>query len=279
MAAPNVIRSPAGLRWIQLLEIAADGYPAATSTTVYEGVQLQGAKTLGLEDPAPREIVHRGDDRPYATQTLPPSDPVSGSITTSKINDTVDALMTNKISLLQGEAYLMGFGTDRRGEEVDVILLAFRQARTTDIGSASLGDPVWDGIVLNKTRVIPNQPGMGEADEDTTYTVVPTFTSKYPWGLDFVEATDGYERAQGFRIVTQYKPWFCAWQGDNSTTEFTFHASRPAQATTKIHGVWVDGAVQTGGGVDFTEATTGITFEAASTPGTDANIFCFYEFD
>ena len=276
MAAPSNIRAPAGLRRIQVLAINSDGYPAATSTTVYEGVQVQNAKTLGLDDPAPREIIHTGDDRVYATQTLPPDRPITGTMSIDSINDALDALLTGKVARTIGEANLMGIGTDKKGEEIDVVLLAFRQARIADLGSSDLGEKVWDSVCLCRTRVVPSQPGMGADTEPVEYSIVPGLTSKYPWGTSFSESADGYTRAQGFRMSTDYKPWIVAWKADGTTVAYTFHANRQAYSTGKIHRVWVNGSLQTVTS-DYTAATTGVTFVVA--PATDAIIVCLYEWD
>ena len=57
MAAPGVIRSGVGFRHIQIFPLNANGSPNASSTTVYEGTRISGARTLTLNDPEPQQIM------------------------------------------------------------------------------------------------------------------------------------------------------------------------------------------------------------------------------
>jgi len=273
MTAPNTIRSGVGFRHCQLLAVDSSGYPAATDTSEYAGVRVSGAKTLTLNDPTPQQIVHVGDDRPLALDVLPPTEPISGDLTTSKRDDVVRELVTDDVSVTIGETKLMGMGTENRGDEAQVIMLAFRQSLDTDPDSGNFGSRRWEFRLLPKTFVIPMEGGFSTTPEEQSYTIRPQFVKKYPWGVSFASGTEGFEQAQGFSGIAEHKPRLVAFKANNTATEFTFDTDFPAQSTGKIT-VWVNGTEQTSG---VTKATTGIEFTTA--PTTDAMVVVFYEYE
>lgn len=272
MTAPAVVRSGVGFRHCQVLAINASGYPNATDTSEYAGVRITGARTLTLNDPGPQQIVHLGDDRPLALDVLPPTEPVTGELMTSKVDDTVHAVLTDDVQVTIGEMKMMGMGTETRGDENQVIMLAYRQTVDTDPSSGNFGARRWEWRLFPKTFVIPRETGFSDMPEEKPYTVRPQFVKKYPWGVSFADGTEGFEQAQGFRGISEYKPRLVGFQGDNAETDFTFDTDYPAQSTDKIT-VWVDGTEQTS---DITKATTGVQWTTA--PTTDANIVIFYEY-
>jgi hypothetical protein len=271
MTAPSVIRSSVGFRYCQILAIDSSGYPAASSTTVYEGVVLSGAKSLTINDPEPRQISHIGDDGIFALDVLPPTEPITGELQVAKTNDTLDAILTADKSVTIGEAKLFGEGTSNRGFENQVIMVASRQSEDTDPSSGYFGQRVWDARILPLTFIVPRDGSFDENPESRPYTVRPQFCTKYPWGVAFAAGTEGFVRAQMIRGIFEYKPLLVAWKGDNSATKFTFAATHQAVATAKIHGVWVNGVLD--GAV--VKATDGVT--PTSKPGTGDMIVCLYE--
>lgn len=272
MAAPSTIRSGVGFRHCQILAINASGYPNATDTGEYSGVRISGAKTLTLNDPEPQQITYIGDDRPLALDVLPPTEAIQGELRTAKVDDAAHAIVTDDVSVTVGEMKLMGIGSENRGDENQVIMLAYRQTVDTDPDSANFGARRWEWRLFPKTYVIPRESGFSNTPEDMAYTVRPQFIKKYPWGVSFATGTEGFEQAQGFRGISEYKPRLVGFLGDNSETDFTFDTNFPAQSTGKIT-VWVDGTEQT---ADITKATTGVQWTTAPTTG--ANITIFYEY-
>lgn len=270
MAAPAVIRSGVGFRHLQVLAIAADGYPAATTTIAYEGVTVSGAKTLVLEDPLPRAIDHMGDDRIFQQDVLPPNSAMTGTVNVAKTNDTLDAVLTDDISFSVGEAQLFGIGTDNKGDENQVVVLAFRQTLDTS-GGASDGLRRWEGRLFPKAYLIPTETGFDENPEDRQYALRPQFATQHVWGVDFSTAVEGFDRAQGLRAITQYKPKLIAFNGDATVVTFLFPTAYPAADTNKV-AVWVDGTLT------VPDAVTVTNFElSTATPAADANIVVWYE--
>ncbi|MFH1555137.1 MAG: hypothetical protein ABII76_09780 [Pseudomonadota bacterium] len=249
----------------------SSGYPAATATTAYEGVQISGAKALTITDPEPRQIVHIGDDYVFQVDQLPPTEPISGEIRTGKINDTLDAIIGDDKSFTEGEAKLFGFGSNNRGDENQVALLGFRQALDTNQDGSTFGKRVWDARIFPKALVISREGGFEDAPEDRAYSIRPQFVQNHLWQTAFSATTEGFTRAQGLRMVTEYKPKIIAFKADGSEVTFVLPTAYPAQAAAKVV-IWDNGTKQTTG---YTATTTHVVFSSAPT-STDI-LVCLYE--
>lgn len=273
MTTPQTIRSGEGLRHVQVLALNSDYRPAGSGTTAYEGVTVSGAVSETLEDPEPQQIVHRGDDGVFALAVLPPSEPIAGELTVSKVNDVVDAILTDTIAVTVGETVFFGVGTSNRGDENLVAVLAYQQTQDTDPSSATFGAPRWHSHLYPKTYLIPRESGM-EQDTPTqrSYSIKPQFSTTYPWGLEFSTAVEGFCRAQLLRGISEYRPKIVAYAGDGSTKVFALPTASPAASTAKIK-VWVDGVLDT----PDTLATTQFEWTTGSEPTTGGDIVVFYE--
>jgi hypothetical protein len=269
MANPSSISSGVGFRHVQILALNSSGYPNASGTSVYEGVTISGAKALTINDPEPRQIVHIGDDRPFALDVLPSTEPITGELRSAKQNDTVDTMVQSVNQVTVGEAKLYPIGTNERGNEPQVTMVAYRQAVDTDLDSANFGQRVWQFRLFPKCYLIPREAGFEDNPEERPYTVRPQYATKYPWGVSFSDTTEGCTQAQGFRGVAEYKPKIVSYLGNNVATQFNLPTTKPAQSTSKIK-VWVDGTLTA-----TTNTTTSITFAVA--PTTNGNIVVFYE--
>jgi hypothetical protein len=226
---------------------------------------------LTINDPEPQQIVHLGDDRPFALDVLPPTEPITGELTVGKVNDTLDAILTDANTITVGEAKLFGIGHDSAGDENQVAVLCYRQTIDTNPAATSFGSRRWEFRLFPKAYVIPREGGLTPDPEERIYTVRPQYVKQHVWGLAFASGTEGFTQAQGFRGISEYKPRLVSFLGDNSETTFTFDTDYPAQATGKIT-VWVNGVVDT----PDTLATT--SFQYTTAPTTNANVDVFYEY-
>jgi hypothetical protein len=279
MAAPSVIRAGVGLRDLHIFALNSNGYPAASgsatsgSAVVYEGLFMSGAKSLTINDPAPRNIFHTGDDSVFAVDLLPPTEAITGEIAMSKVNDTLDALVMGQHTFSVGEANLFGVGTNKRGFEAQVALMWYRIAVDADPDGGGMGNRTYECRILPKALVFPREGSFNETPETRPYNMLPMFCTRHLWGTQFQEAVEGYTRGQMIRVFTQYKPKLVAWDGDGATLDFPFNPVYPAQAAAKVDGVWVNGVLQTTG---FVKLVTGITFTSA--PAVGASVVCLYEY-
>jgi len=267
----STVRSGVGLRYVQVFALAED-YPAATSTTAYEGVSISGARSLSITDPEPRQINHVGDDRLFALDVLPPTEPVTAELRVAKVNDTLDAVLGDDLAFTVGEAQMFGVGTSNRGEEDQVGILAYRQALDTDPTSSSYGTRRWSFYIIPKAIVVSREGSMDDNPEEKVYSIYPQLTKEHLWGLAFSTATEGFLQAQIIRGVSEYKPHIVAWQvADTAAVTLSFPSAYPAQSTSKIT-VWHDGVLITPG----TLATGSIEFAGGSLSTSDY-VVCFYE--
>ncbi len=233
MTAPLGKGLPVGLRHAQLFELNAAGLPNATSTTPYEGLEIVGPKTYELNIPDARVISHEGGDGVLDTDVLPPKEAPTGALRAARNDHDIYALVTGTKARTLGEARMIGIATSKQGYEPEFGLLLYQQSK-------ELGGRVWRSFILPKARLIVKPSGMVENAAEHTFQIQPSKVSKALWGAAYTLATEGFTRAFHEEWETQYQPWIVAWKGDNVATEFLFHADRPAVATTKIHGVWVN---------------------------------------
>lgn len=278
MAAPNTTRSGVGFRHAQLFALNTSlGViePGTASATAYEGVQLSGVKRLTINDPEPKQIAHKGDDRVFALDSLPADEPITGELVTGKINDTVDAMITGTNSFSVGETKMMGLGTDKKGSEVQVAMLAWRQALDTTPGAQQLRR--WELRLIPVCLIIPREGSMDENPEERPYSLRPQVVSKHLWGTAFSNSTEGFLEAQVLRGIAQYKPKIVAWKGDGTIVAFNLPTNFPAQATGKMK-VWTTttGGTTTDVTATVTLAVGSVTFSVAPAAGTI--ITCLYEF-
>jgi hypothetical protein len=271
MAAPTGNFWGVGARYARVLVLDNNGYPAASGTTVYEGYELASLKGFTNEWADVRPINHYGGDRVRATDTLPPNQAGTANATVGSVNPAVYAALSSTKVATIGEATVVGFGTSKQGYEADVALFAVQQ----QVGDSGLRK--WKMDLAPVARATFKNASMSENPAEYTVNLALSVVNKYPWGITFVEGTEGYTSAQGLAIFTDNFPWICAWKGDNIVTEFTFASGHEAHSTAKIHGVWVYDASEGTVAADATAtlATDGVT--PTTKPDTGDIVICFYE--
>jgi len=271
MTAPNTTYSGVGLRDVQIFVLNTSGYPNATAAdTAYSGVDIGGARSMTINDPEPQQIVHYGDDQVFALDQLPATEPISGSLVVGKDSFAVDAAITGQTTFTVGEAKMFGVGTSEKGSENQVGILAYRQVLDTTDDAQQLRR--WAYYLIPVSYLIPQQGSFDANPEERTYTIRPQIASNHLWGTAFSTSTEGFDTAQVLKGITEYKPKILAWNGNDTATEFTLSPSVANDNTAKVT-CWVDGTLQTSGGI--TVATNTVTFTTA--PTTDAKVVVFYE--
>lgn len=271
-------RSNAGFRHCVVFELAADNtitIPDQGSDVAYEGVVVSGVKALTLTDPPARQIAHTGDDGVIATMNLPPNTAPSGTLTTAKTDDLLEALLTpvKAIDMAGGTAF--GIGTDQKGNENYVAMLAYAQAVNTTKGSANYGQTMWEAKVVPMVKMVPQDPGFSDAPITKTYQLFPQVSQMYPWGLDYTTAQEGYQASMGMRWTGYHRPKIISFKGNNSRTSFTLPTNYPAAAlSASDFDVYVDGVKTT---VGVTLTASALVFNPA--PADAVSIHLFYQTD
>lgn len=274
MTAPQTKRSGVGFRYAVVFALDANGYPAAVDTTAYEGVSVVGPKALTITDPEPRDIVHVGADGVIQRDILPPDTPVSGELRAAAIDDTLDAALGDDLSYTIGEMKLFPVGSNNRGDEDQVGLLAFRQALDTDEDGGAYGKRYWEGRVFPKCYIIAREGGFEATPEERAYSVRPLKVSKHLWGTALASGTEGCTLFQGERLVGEFKPKVVAFQGDGSQVTFVLPTGYPAQSTDKIE--WFNASSSYLFTTGYTARTTDVVFSSA--PVTGNIIVALYEY-
>jgi hypothetical protein len=257
-----------------IFALDANGYPAAPDTTAYEGVVVVGPKALTITDPESRDIVHAGGDGVLQRDILPPDTPISGELRAATINDTLDALLGDDLGYTVGEMKLFPIGSDNRGEEDQVAIVAFRQAIDDDVDGGQYGKRYWEGRIFPKCYVLAREGGFEGTPEERAYNVRPLYVTKHLWGTALAAGTEGCSLFQGERIVSEYKPKVVAFKGDGSQVTFVLPTGYPAQSTDKIEWFNASSGYQFTAG--YTARTTDVVFSSA--PASGNIIVALYEY-
>lgn len=277
MAAPTTKFVGAGYRHGQIMVLGSDGYPvaASTKTNVYDGLPIERGRELVINFPEPRMVAHRGDDVIFAMQMLPPDTAITGTLRTGIEDLTLEAAITGNNVVATGEINLINVGTNLAGFENQVAIIAQQAGQPAGKGAADKGVAGWNQIIFPKAWLIPQTSGMSEANNpfEKNYTLSPTMTSKYPWGLAMTTATDGCEGAFFHKGNSQYPMWWANFKGDGTVRVFTFNTAYPAVSTAKM-AIYINGVLTT---ANITMATDKITFGEGHAPADDANIAVIYE--
>jgi hypothetical protein len=273
MAATSGKMYPVGLRHARVYLLDANGVPDATSTTVYEGFEMTGAKAYELTIPDARRIVHVGDDRVLAQDVLPRQEVSSGTLRVARMDYDVYEALTSTHDATIGEAKVIGYGTSKQGNEPSIAALLYQQAK-----DAVTGVRRWRAYILPSSQAIINPASLNENAPDFAISLLPSAVQKHVWGVAFTEGVEGFTSAEMLESMTEGIPHIVSWKADGAATDFLFHASRPATATAKIHvitTVAADGTV-TDVTSTATKAVDKITIAGPLTSGT--KVVAFYEY-
>jgi len=272
MSAPSKAQFPTGFRHCTIFALDANGFPAATSTTPYEGIHAVGAQTLTYNPVAPRRISHTGDDTVLQVVQLPPLEAPTAELHLSQVNDDLEALLTGKKSFDVAEANGLIVGqTDLDGFEPNVAVHAYQDSRGDD------GKPKWYNLIFPQAVLYTQESGFSPVPSDRTYPITPQIVTSHLWGTAFDLATEGVSRGQMVRLTSRYITKIVAWKSAGAPSAgadtFLFPANAQAIDVNKA-AVWVNGVKKT---TNITIATSGITFTASYEPAANAIIVAKYE--
>jgi len=254
---------------------SARAYPLVQSTglvdapdavTMYTGLDILGNAELTINDPAPRTISGVSQNGISQIATLPPLEGMSLTLNAEAINDALTALFGGTKVVTQGEASMTGMGTNQKGNEPTVAFIAWK-----DCKGITTGNHYYVTYVFPKATVIENNQGMNNEKLPNVFTITPSRTGYDVQGQALAKATNGYNRSQGFRYVSENPLMLAAWVGDGTTDDFTFNTSYPGISVAKTRLV-VDGAIV----VPSSVSATTLTVSAA--PGDGKICIALYEY-
>jgi len=262
-----------GFRSARVYALDSRGLIDAVDHLPYEGIQVPSVKALEMTIPDVRRIVHVGDDRINAQDTLPRIEASSGVMRVGRNDYDLYAMITGTKVRTVGEMAKIGYATDKQGAEADIGMLAFQQS--LDSAARTRRYHAYAFAIL-KAILAPGS--MDENPAEYSYSLVPNTSTKSLWGEQYTELADGYIESEFDDWMTVSYPHIVAWVQDGVVAKFLFHADRPATSVDKIHGVWIATTAQNYTTEDATAtlALDGVTPTALPAAGT--LIVCAYEY-
>lgn len=257
-----------GLKRAVIYELDADGFPLASGTTPYEGIEVVGPKAFDLTVPDARRIVHVGNDRVLAIDYLPPIEGMSGELRVASNDLNAKAAIAAVNVFDVADAKLMPWGTDQQGFEADAGLLLFQQSLDTVSKSRR-----WKFYIVPKARLIPRPASMNENPAEDVYSVAPNPTAFHLWGTALDATEEGATEMAVGEGMSVGRPNIVAFLANGVLATFLLPTAKPAINTASI-AVWVNGVLQT---TELgTLTTTTIPFDVA--PASGDVIVVYYEY-
>ena len=215
-----------GLRAVRVFVRDTDGTPAIQGSPVdgvaYGGEPISGAMALTLNVPDPQRITATGDDKPYFTFQLPPTENPSGELRVSKTNVDAIAILTSTLEFGSVSARRIGFATDKVGEEEAMMLWGSREAIDSEEDSVTFGQRVWQTYFVLNAKVSIRPAAMEYATVgEFVYTLAANPSTLDYFGDQFTELVHGFTRASFLMIVTLYKYWIDVFYGAGAAGAYT----------------------------------------------------------
>ena len=225
---------------------ATTGLPdcAFNAGTLIAGTLIDGLKTFSYNNPAPQKFTHYGDDKPFAQDSLPPTEIGSFTITTGKTNLTLDAFTEGtKVVTLDTVVQARAGNTDKRGSEPQLFVSVYRQALDVNRTSSTFGKRrQWDQALIPSVRIINELNSDEQGVTPNTYQGIPTIVTSTPWAQAFTEATWGATQGEYIKMETDYKPQWNVGLGNGTLTAFA--VTKTPISTAYVH-AWVNGTLAT----------------------------------
>ena len=217
---------------------------AFNSGTLIAGTLIDGLKTFVYNNPAPQKFTHYGDDKPFAQDSLPPTEIGSFTITTGKRNMGLDTFTEGtKLVTLDTVVQARAGNTDKRGSEPQLFVSVYRQALDTQRGSGTFGKlRQWNQALIPSVRIINELPSEEQGITPNTYQGIPTPVTSTPWNQAFNETTWGATQAEYIEMNTDYKPQWNVGLGNGTLTQFAVTKTPIDVAHTHA---WVNGTLAT----------------------------------
>src|SRR5688572_16227680 len=267
MAVATEVTSGVGTRNGFFFPLDSDGLPSvgATSAVPVQGTMLFGIKTASTSDPEPQRIVHYGNDRPYAQDSLPPTEIGTVAVTLAAGNLILDAMAEGNLVRTIGNTVWRAGNSDQRGNEPIMGAMFYRQALDTELGSPTFGKlRQWNIRIYPAARWSPATASFEAAATEKTINGTPTPTGQTIWGENYNESSWGNSFAEYTEGVANYEPRLNAWLGNGTLT--AFQLSHPPASSSELL-VWVDGTLTTPSAVNV--STTNPAFTLSSAAGTN----------
>ncbi len=278
--AQNEVSTGIGLRHVRVALRDTDGAIAVPAGTpfdeAYPGLRISGALSLAITVPESQRITARGDDRAYYTFVLPPTEVPTGSLSVSKANLDVIALLTGTNNFGSGTTKKIAFATDEQGDEPEVVLWGMQRGIDAEDGSVTFGQKVWRTyILLNALATVQPNTMEDSAVSNFVYSLVANDATVDENGHTFTAGHEGFTKASYIMVVSLGKYMLDAFLGDGVHRAFNLSQTPRTAAIITVYEDGVQAAVTT----DYTVASGVVTFVPGNIPTSDAKIMVEYEYD
>jgi hypothetical protein len=254
-----------GLRYMAVWALDENGLPLvpAASDDPTIPARLEMAKAFTPNFPDGVVIQFTGDDLAQGQLNLPPNELSNIELRTGMVNLDVDAILQGVNAVALGGGQIMGRETDRDGCLTDVFLMGYQQGIDKDPTSTTYGNTVWHYYLVPIAQVRPYSGAMEEGNAfESRYMATPQKSQRYPWGVAFSAATEGFDEATVLEGFMNGAPMLAGWLGDGYETVFNLDPAALNVSEVHVY-VWdSDTGIATEVTEDVTITTTTITFDA-----------------
>lgn len=242
-----------------IFPLNSDGSLKATSTTVYEGLEITGPRVFELTPAEPRVVNNPGSGRIMDVIYLPPNEATKAELRVGYNNQVVKAALSGVKQGTIAESTFVMRGTDQQGSEPDCAMFVQQLAKDNNKLSR------WHYYMIPLCKAIPLDSPMNENALEDRYAVTMSPATKHIWGKPFAVGDEGCTEAAYGDGMSEGKLNIVAWLTDGAAVDYALPASKPAIATTKMSlWDWTAGTEVTAG---ITKTTTKFTYSVAPTTG------------
>lgn len=275
MAVKEIVAG-SGTRYGSVFLLDADTglpMPAVASKLPYTGLEISGIKSTEATDPTPRRVQHKGKDRIYAQDTLPPDSLESFRFTSSKTDLAFDSYVEGVKVRGYTNFNVRAANNADKGNEQQVMALFYRQALDADPNSSTFGKlRQYNTRIYGSTRIVPVTDSFGDAETDKTYEGTPTNFNYTPWNEAINTTNWGTVDGGHLEGVTAAHPRVNTYRGNGTIVAFELsHA--PVSADHLL--VWGDGTLLTPSAVVTTAANPAFTL--GTPPAVDKLVFALIQ--
>ncbi len=272
---PNItssVEAAAGVARAQYAVLDLNGFPQGTTGSISNGQSAPfgiyiAVKKAGGPASAPRTVYSTGDNgRTVWAWTFNAADIARMDLAFGAFDEAAHAAFTGtKIDNI-GQWDVVGVETNQPPATNQIMVLANIDGQ--DGSSGSFGQHRFLNWLWPACVVFPNLAAHDEATPaDFAFTAQPTKVGRYPWGIPFTRARNGYTLAARKAIYSDYPLTGHTFVGDGATTTVTLTYSPTTDATGQGIQAWdaTSGVALTLSSVNI--ATRVVTFSSAPTAG------------
>jgi hypothetical protein len=280
MAAPVGNFYPVGLQHARFYPLDSYGLPTSSEGdgVAYDGVEIIGPNTFDVTPAKSRDVVATGNDRRLSQDKLPSLEVSGAVLKTSRLDFAVLALLTGTKVATLGESLLVGFNSDKQGQEPAIGMLLYQKGKIAGSGARAYG-----AYQMPSACAVIDPASMGGSNPaEYAFNIVPSAVSHYLFGLPFDIDVEGYTESEVQWSLTYGRPHITVWMSGAATVEFPFTPALAPASTEKIHRVVV--VDPSDGTVDDVTSTVDISdpdlvdFTSLGTPGDGFTVIAFSEF-